>query len=93
MTKSVVFTHLCTGWYESIFSVSLNDVFHGKRIFTPTLGWSSYCYGFLECDEVVEYVGTDVIPSVCKKPNYLPINTPEKQHILCQPSEPYLIQL
>ena len=47
---------------------SLNkSVLRGKRIFTPTLGWSSYCYGFLECPEVVEYVGTDVIPSVCKK--------------------------
>lgn len=47
---------------------SLNkSLLKGTRIFTPTLGWTSYCYGFLECDEVVEYVGTDVIPNVCKK--------------------------
>ena len=47
---------------------SLNQsVLRGTRIFTPTLGWSSYCYGFLESPGVVEYVGTDVIPRVCKK--------------------------
>jgi hypothetical protein len=47
---------------------SLNQsVLHGTRIFTPTLGWCSYCYGFLESPGVIEYVGTDVIASVCKK--------------------------
>lgn len=47
---------------------SLNhSVLKGTRIFTPTLGWGSYCYGFLESAGVTEYVGTDVIPSVCKK--------------------------
>ena len=47
---------------------SLNrSVLKGTRVFTPTLGWCSYCYGFMESPGVVEYVGTDVIPSVCKK--------------------------
>ena len=47
---------------------SLNhSLLKGTKIFTPTLGWTSYCYGFLECPSVVEYVGTDVISSVCKK--------------------------
>ena len=47
---------------------SLNkSLLKGTKIFTPTLGWSSYCFGFLECDEVTDYVGTDVIPNVCKK--------------------------
>lgn len=47
---------------------SLNkSVLKGTRIFTPTLGWSSYCYGFLECPDVKEYVGTDVIEDVCSK--------------------------
>jgi len=47
---------------------SLNKVvLKGSRIFTPTLGWTSYAYGFLECDEVTEYVGTDVIGDVCKR--------------------------
>jgi hypothetical protein len=47
---------------------SLNEsVLKGKSIFTPTMGWGSYCYGFLECPSVYEYVGTDVIPNVCNK--------------------------
>jgi hypothetical protein len=77
---------------------SLNkSVLHGTRIFTPTLGWSSYCYGFLECPEVTEYVGTDVIPSVCKKTRrFIQVmncyRTREnlgavKGEIFCQPSE------
>jgi hypothetical protein len=47
---------------------SLNHaLLKGSKIFTPTLGWASYCYGFLECPHVTEYVGTDVISAVCKK--------------------------
>jgi len=61
----------------------------GTKIFTPTLGWSSYCYGFLECPQVLEYVGTDVIPQVCKKTKELAqIVAPEKTTtIYCKPSE------
>jgi hypothetical protein len=69
---------------------SLNkSILHGTRIFTPTLGWSSYCYGFLECEEVVEYVGTDVIPSVCEKTKALAklISPKTTTNILCKPSE------
>jgi hypothetical protein len=69
---------------------SLNkSVLRGKRIFTPTLGWSSYCYGFLECPDVVEYVGTDVIPSVCKKTRELARMYYDKPlvNIYCVPSE------
>uniref|UniRef100_A0A6C0AUY8 DNA methylase N-4/N-6 domain-containing protein n=1 Tax=viral metagenome TaxID=1070528 RepID=A0A6C0AUY8_9ZZZZ len=40
--------------------------YQATSVFTPTLGWSSYAYGFLESG-VTEYVGTDVIPKVCKK--------------------------
>jgi len=73
---------------------SLNkSVLKGTKIFTPTLGWSSYCYGFLECNEVVEYVGTDVIPNVCEKTvkfaeTYYP-NT--NIDIRCKPSESLLL--
>lgn len=45
---------------------SLNkSLLKGTKVFTPTLGWSSYAYGFMECDEIIEYVGTDVIQNVC----------------------------
>lgn len=72
---------------------SLNkSALHGTRIFTPTLGWSSYCYGFLECPEVLEYVGTDVIPSVCEKTKLLAKSLSPKLSvdIYCKPSEDLL---
>lgn len=41
-------------------------ILKGRKIFTPTLGWSSYMHGFLSNDYVKEYIGTDVIDNVCK---------------------------
>ena len=47
---------------------SLNKtLLKGTKVFTPTLGWSSYLYGLFESGLVTEYVGTDVIKSVCDK--------------------------
>jgi hypothetical protein len=69
---------------------SLNQsIFKAKRIFSPTLGWSSYCYGFLESPYVEEYVGTDVISSVCNKTKYIGNMhvIPRKVDIYCKPSE------
>jgi hypothetical protein len=69
---------------------SLNhSVLKGTKIFTPTLGWSSYCYGFLACPYVTEYVGTDVIPDVCRKTAALAkyIDPKKKTTIYCKPSE------
>ena len=69
---------------------SLNhSTLKGTRIFTPTLGWTSYCYGFLECPYVIEYVGTDVISSVCQKTDtFAKTYYPEKTvKIYCHPSE------
>jgi 16S rRNA G966 N2-methylase RsmD len=68
---------------------SLNkSLLKGSRIFTPTLGWGSYCYGFMESG-IEEYVGTDVIPSVCNKvENFSKINYPNVEtQIFCLPSE------
>ncbi len=60
-----------------------------SRIFTPTLGWSSYIYGFLENENVSEYLGIDVIDDVCKKTkNVFSSMYPSKKiEILCEPSE------
>lgn len=69
---------------------SLNEsLLKGTKIFTPTLGWSSYCYGFLESPDVLEYVGTDVIPSVCQKTKAMAkmIGPNKKTDIYCKPSE------
>ena len=72
---------------------SLNQtIFKATRIFSPTLGWSSYCYGFMESPHVKEYVGTDVIPSVCEKTRKLSnIYTNKKIDIYCTPSEHLLM--
>lgn len=72
---------------------SLNHrLLKGARIFTPTLGWSSYCYGFLECPLVTHYVGVDVIPKVCKTTaEFASRFYPQKPtEIYCQPSESLL---
>lgn len=72
---------------------SLNQsIFHAKTVFTPTLGWGSYYYGFSESG-IQEYVGVDVIPKVCKNietfsKNYYP---QIKTDIICCPSENLLI--
>lgn len=67
---------------------SLNkSFFHGKKIFTPTLGWGSYFYGFAESG-IDLYVGVDVIPSVCKKVERFSKQYPNiETHIVCSPSE------
>lgn len=72
---------------------SLNErILKGTRIFTPTLGWSSYCYGFMECPNVIEYVGNDIISSVCKKTEKFARKFyPDKETtIWCEPSEDLL---
>lgn len=68
---------------------SLNkSVLKGSRIFTPTLGWGSYLYGFAESG-ITTYVGIDVIRSVCdktktfSKQKYPQLDTT----IYCSPSE------
>lgn len=62
--------------------------FRATSVFTPTLGWSSYAYGFLESG-VTEYVGTDVIPKVCKKTVQFidKYYTNITRDIYCMPSE------
>ena len=71
-----------------VYSLNMS-VLKGTKIFTPTLGWSSYAYGFLECPMVKEYVGVDVIPDVCKKTGaFLGEHYPKAKHnIICSPSE------
>ena len=74
---------------------SINEsILKGTRIFTPTLGWSSYVHGFLESPRVLEYVGTDVIPGVCKKTGefvqqYYPDRVSDVT-IYCDPSQTFL---
>lgn len=70
-----------------IYSLNLT-LLKGTKVFTPTLGWSSYLYGLLESRLLKEYVGTDVIKSVCEKTKELAKNYPNiKTKIYNKPSE------
>jgi hypothetical protein len=71
-----------------VYSIN-HSILKGTKIFTPTLGWTSYLYGFFECPFVIEYVGTDVIPNVCKKTTQFAEHYyPNKlTNIYCEPSE------
>jgi hypothetical protein len=73
-----------------VFSLN-QSIFRAKTVFTPTLGWSSYYYGFAESG-IEEYVGVDVIPNVCSKvSNFAEKFYPHiKTDIYCTPSESLL---
>lgn len=69
----------------------------GKSIFTPVLSWGSYLSAFMHSG-YTEYVGVDVMPSVCEKVEFLgkwyqdmgsPFNG-KTVEIRCQPSETLL---
>ena len=53
------------------------------KVFTPTLGWSSYLLGMLSNPMLEEYVGVDVIEKVCETTKHLS----PKTTIYCSPSE------
>jgi len=42
-----------------------------ERMFTPVLSWSCYLTAFMHLPYYRHYVGVDVMPSVCKKTNFL----------------------
>ena len=77
----------------SIYNLELKKYYSTKvKIFSPTLGWSSYLYGLLSNNNIVEYVGTDVIQSVCKNTNSIgkSLFTNKYIDIYCKPSEDLL---
>lgn len=95
MFEKKQFGNILSGFYfrSSILNpsviYSLSKVLNGTRVFTPTLGWSSYMLGFLSNSKVTEYVGTDVIPEVCNNTKYLAnmLFPKKKIDIYCCPSE------
>lgn len=73
MLERNLLSNILSGYYfrSSILNPSITytlsqKYLKGSKIFTPTLGWSSYMMGFMNSDNVKEYVGTDVIEDVCK---------------------------
>lgn len=73
MMERNIFAPILSGFYfrssilnpAVIYTLSKKYIKNASRVFTPTLGWSSYMYGFLSDEKIEEYVGTDVIKSVC----------------------------
>ena len=71
--------------------------YNGKSIFTPVLSWGSYLTAFMHSD-YQEYVGVDVMPSVCDKVDFLAnwYGSKDQKYasksvkIRCQPSETLL---
>lgn len=57
------------------------------KVFTPTLGWSSYLIGMMSNDYLKEYVGVDVIKKVCSNTEKIANNNNIKNKIYCCPSE------
>jgi hypothetical protein len=52
---------------ENLFKSCKNN----GRIFTPVLSWGSYLIAFMHSVGWNHYVGVDVMPTVCKKVNFL----------------------
>lgn len=72
MMKKNIFGSMLSGFYfrSSILNPSViytlsKKYLKGSKVFTPTLGWSSYMYGFLSDPKITHYVGTDVLKNVC----------------------------
>lgn len=72
--------------------------YRGQSIFTPVLSWGSYLTAFMHSSTYLEYVGVDVMPSICEKVEFLgewyqkkgrPFSN-KTVEILCQPSESLL---
>lgn len=80
----------------------LKNIFkNSKRLFSPVLSWCSYEIAFMHAEGWTDYVGVDVMPTVCKKAEWLasyyqgldPKQFGKKEKrvtIYCQPSESLL---
>jgi hypothetical protein len=94
--KASIFNPYSIKWImDNVLDQALG--YKGKSIFTPVLSWGSYLTAFMHSD-YQEYVGVDVMPSVCDKVEFLgewyngkgaPFNK-KSVTIRCQPSETLL---
>lgn len=72
-----------------VYSLTKMHMCSAKKVFTPTLGWSSYAVGMSGIDSITHYVGVDVIPKVCNTTVEICkcIRPSMKVETYCQPSE------
>jgi len=57
------------------------------KLFTPTLGWSSYLLGAVQHNQLIQYTGIDVLESVCEKTRKLCYHYNIPNEIICKKSE------
>lgn len=68
------------------YSISIH-LHNSFKVFTPTLGWSSYLLGMLSNPLLKEYVGVDVINKVCSTTRTIANKNNLTNDIRCVPSE------
>ena len=98
LIKKHNFGSVMSGFYfrasimNPFFIYGLSQKYFPKgSVFTPTLGWSSYAYAFCQNPNITEYVGVDVIPSVCSKTRAMCRKFHKPDNIYCKPSETLLL--
>jgi len=68
--KASIFNPYAIKWImENVIGGALGKA--PSRIFTPVLSWGSYLVAFMHIASYQHYVGVDVMPSVCKKVDFL----------------------
>jgi len=94
--KASIFNPYSIKWImDNVIDQALG--YKGKTIFTPVLSWGSYLTAFMHSN-YTEYVGVDVMPTVCDKVEFLAdwyhrkgkSYANKKTTIYCQPSETLL---
>jgi len=96
--KASIFNPYSIKWIlDNVIDSQLRTGSQAPSIFTPVLSWGSYLTAFMH-SKYREYVGVDVMPSVCDKVEFLGKWYKQKGRpfsdktvsILCQPSETLL---
>lgn len=68
--KASIFNPYAIKWImENVLGNALGK--SPTKIFTPVLSWGSYLVAFMHIPSYQHYVGVDVMPSVCKKVEFL----------------------
>jgi hypothetical protein len=92
--KASIFNPYSINWILKNLIINKMTKSQALKIFTPVLSWGSYLVATMHEPRISEYVGVDVMPSVCKKVDFLAkwyagLGKQYKKEvsIYCQPSE------
>jgi hypothetical protein len=92
--KASIFNPYAIAWILArIIEPLLPQPGHSRTLFTPVLSWASYLVAMMHEPAYTEYVGVDVMPSVCRKTERLgkwyaqTLQIRKQVKIYCKPSE------